>query len=59
MPGRPEAYAMLAHAGHWAVDIATYLVPLVVVVVALKLGDRRQRRRHAEADQPEAGAEPR
>ena len=44
---------VLAHAGHWAVDLGTYLVPLVVVLVLLKLSDRRQqRRRAAEQDPP-------
>ena len=40
---------VIAHTGHWAVDIATYLVPLVVVVTVLKLSDRRQRRRDEAA----------
>ena len=40
---------VIAHTGHWAVDVATYLVPLVVVVTLLKLSDRRQRRRDQAA----------
>ena len=38
---------VLAHAGHWAVDLATYLVPLVVVLVLLRVSDRRQQRNRA------------
>jgi len=34
---------LLAHAGHWAVDLAIYLGPMAVIVAVLKLGDRRRR----------------
>lgn len=44
-----HAALMLAHTGHWVVDIATYLVPLVVVIALLKLSDRRQRHRQRTA----------
>ena len=43
---------ILAHPGHWAVQLA-YLTPLAVLVVALVVGKVRERREAAEA-----GAEP-
>jgi hypothetical protein len=48
----PAAVVVLAHVGHWAVDLAIYLGPAVVILALLKLGDRR--REAAEADPPEA-----
>jgi len=50
---------LLAHAGHWAVDLAIYLGPMAVIVAVLKLGDRRRRREAAEAAEiPPAAAPP-
>ena len=46
---------VLAHTGHWAIDLGTYLGPLVVVLALLKLSDRRQQRRRAAGqDEPPA-----
>jgi len=36
---------VLAHAGHWAVDLAIYLGPVVVIGLGLWIADRRERRR--------------
>jgi hypothetical protein len=38
---------VLAHAGHWAPDLAIYVGPIVVVGVGLWLADRREKRRRA------------
>lgn len=44
----------LAHIGHWYVS-ALYVAPLVVVVVALKVRDYRER--HPKSEPPEPGGE--
>jgi hypothetical protein len=36
---------VLAHAGHWAVDLAIYLGPLTIIALSLWWADRRQKRR--------------
>jgi hypothetical protein len=36
---------VLAHAGHWAVDLAIYLGPLLGIGIALWVSDRRAKRR--------------
>ena len=36
---------VLAHAGHWAVDLAIYLGPVLAIGLGLWIADRRQRRR--------------
>jgi hypothetical protein len=36
---------VLAHAGHWAVDIGIYLGPMLVIGLGLWLSDRRAKRR--------------
>ncbi len=46
MPGGIDVIVVVAHAGHWAVQLL-YLAPLVVLVwmlVAARLRDRRHRR---------------
>ena len=43
----------LAHAGHWAPDLAIFLGPVVLGIAAVRFVDRRERRREAE----EAAAE--
>jgi hypothetical protein len=42
---------VLAHAGHWAVDLGIYVGPIVVIGLGLYIADRlekRRRRREAE-----------
>jgi hypothetical protein len=36
---------VFAHAGHWAVDLAIYVGPIVVIGLGLFLADRREKRR--------------
>jgi hypothetical protein len=46
------APVVIAHAGHWLVQLL-YLTPLVVLLVALAMGKMRERReRDGESDGP-------
>ena len=47
------AILVLAHAGHWIVS-ALYLVPVVVIVGAVTIQSRRDRRRARRSDEEDA-----
>lgn len=41
---------VLAHAGHWAPDVAIYLGPVLIIGFGLWIADRREKRRRARED---------
>ena len=44
--------AILAHAGHWAVDLGIYVGPILVIGSGLLIADRLEKRRRArESDE--------
>jgi cytochrome c-type biogenesis protein CcmH/NrfF len=43
---------VLAHAGHWFISLL-YVMPVLVVVIALAIQSRRERRRDAEEGEEE------